>query len=95
MVRVFCGQCMRVVSGVRHQKFRRVVDNHVINSTLHWTKEMLVKMWDMDGLVDHLVIYLADWVIISKASANSGIGLSAKKGVITLDNNRSVIVKED
>jgi hypothetical protein len=42
------------------------------------------------------MIFLANLrVIISKASANSGIGLSVKEWVITLDNNGFVIVKED
>jgi hypothetical protein len=55
-----------------------VIDNHVINLTLHRAKEMVVKMWNMDGLVDHYVIYLASLkVIISKASTKSGVGLSA------------------
>jgi hypothetical protein len=36
------GQCMRVVSGVRNQKHRHVVDDHIINLTLHKAKEMVV-----------------------------------------------------
>jgi hypothetical protein len=39
---VYNGQCMHVVSGVRCQKLRSVVNNHVINSTLHREKEMAV-----------------------------------------------------
>jgi hypothetical protein len=68
---VVYGQSMRVVSGVVRQKFRRLVDGHVINSTLHWAKEMVVKMRDMYSLVDHNVIYLAGQrVIIGKRTAN-------------------------
>ncbi len=49
----------------------------------------------MDGLVNHYVIYLTGhWVITSKSSANSSVGLSAKGRVITLNNDRSVIVKK-
>jgi hypothetical protein len=44
---------MRVVSGVARQKLAHIVNGHVINSTLHWAKEMVVKMWDVNGLVDH------------------------------------------
>ena len=51
VVGVFYGQSMRVVSGVVCQKFRRLIDGHVINSTLHWAKEVVVKMFDMHGLV--------------------------------------------
>jgi hypothetical protein len=87
---------MRVVSGVVRQKFRRLVDGHVINSTLHWAKEMVVKMRDMYGLVDHNVIYLAGQrVIIGKRTTNGGIGFSAKGGVIPFDNNRSVVVEKN
>jgi hypothetical protein len=39
------GQSMRVVSGVVRQRFRRLVDGHVINLTLHWAKEVVVKVW--------------------------------------------------
>jgi sugar diacid utilization regulator len=90
---VFYGQSMRVVSGVVRQKFRRLVDGHVINSTLHWAKEMVVKMWDMYGLVDHNVIYLAgQGVIIGKRTTNGGISFSAEGGVIPFDNNRLVMI---
>ncbi len=91
---VFYGQSMRVVSGVVRQKLRRLVDGHVINSTLHWAKEMVVKMWDMYGLVDHNVIYLTSQrVIVGKRTTNGGISFSAKGGVIPFDNNRLVVVK--
>ena len=84
---------MRVVSGVVRQKFRRLVDGHVINSTLHWAKEMV---WDMYGLVDHNVIYLTSHrVIVGKRTTNGGIGFSAEGGVIPFDNNRSVVVKKN
>ena len=83
-------------SGVVRQKFRRLVDGHVINSTLHWAKEMVVKMWDMYGLVDHNVIYLTSQrVIVGKRTTNGGIGFSAEGGVIPFDNNRSVVIKKN
>jgi hypothetical protein len=57
---------------------------------------MVVKMWDMYGLVDHNVIYLAgQGVIIGKRTTNGGVGFSAKGGVIPFDNNRSVVVKKN
>jgi hypothetical protein len=44
---------------------------------------MVVKVWDINGLVNHNVINLADQrVIISNSTTNSGIGFSAKGGVI-------------
>jgi hypothetical protein len=50
---------MRVISGVTHQKLGRIVNCQVINSTLHWAKEMVIKVRDMDCLVDHQVKHLA------------------------------------
>ena len=74
---------MRVVSGVVQQKFRRLIDGHVINLTLHWAKEMVVNMRDMNGLVDHNVINLAGQrVIVGKRTTNGGIGFGAEGGVI-------------
>ncbi len=93
---VFYGQGMHVVSGVVRQKFRRLFDSHVINSTLHWAKEMVVKMWNVNGLVNHNMIYVAGQrVIIGKRTTNGGIGLSAEGRVIPFNNNRSVIVEKN
>ncbi len=93
---VFYGQSMRVVSGVVRQEFRRLVKGHIINSTLHWEKEMVVKMWNVDGLVNHDVIYLAGQrVVIGKRTTNVGIGLSAEGGVIPFNNNRSVVIEKN
>ena len=48
-------------------------------------------MRDMDGLVNHNVIYLAGQrVIIRKCTTNGGIGFSAKGGVISFDNNKQM-----
>ena len=47
-------------------------------------------------MVNHNVIYLAGQkVIVGKRTTIGGIGLSAKGGVIPLDNNRSVIIKQN
>jgi hypothetical protein len=43
---------MCVVSGVARQKFRCIVDSHVINLTLHRAKEVVVKVRDVNGLVN-------------------------------------------
>ncbi len=43
---------MRLVSGVSRQKFGQAVNGHVIHTTLHWAKKVMVKVWDVDGLVD-------------------------------------------
>jgi hypothetical protein len=57
---------------------------------------MVVKVRDMDSLVNHNVINLTGHrVIIGKRTTNGGIGLSAEGGVISFDNNRSVIIKQN
>jgi hypothetical protein len=57
---------------------------------------MVVKVWDIYGLVNHDVMYLArQRVIISKRTTNGGIGFSAEGGVISFNNNGSVVVKEN
>ncbi len=87
---------MRVVSGVVRQKFRRFVNGHVINSTLHWAKEVVVKVWDINGVVNHDVIHRAsERVIIGKRTTNGGVSISAEGRVIPFNNNRLVIVKKN
>ena len=87
---------MRVVSGVVRQKIMRLVNGHVINSTLHWTKKMVVEVGYMNSMANHNVINLTGQrVIIGKRTINGGIGLSAEGGVMPFDNNRSVIVKQN
>jgi hypothetical protein len=44
---------MRLVSGVSRQKFWQVINGHVIHTTLHWAKKVMVKVWDVNGLVDN------------------------------------------
>jgi len=57
---------------------------------------MVVKVGYMNSLVNYNVINLTGQrVIISKCTTNGGIGLSAKGGVISFDNNRSVIIKQN
>jgi hypothetical protein len=58
---------------------------------------MVVKVWDIYGLlVNHDVMYLASQrVIISKRTTTGCIGFSAKGGVISFDNNRSIIIKQN
>ena len=50
-----------------------------LTSTLRWAKEVVVKMFDMHGLVNHDVIDLASQgVIMGKRTTNGGISFSAK-----------------
>ena len=45
VVWIFDGYCMQLVSEVNFQKLGRLIDGHVIHSTLHRAKEMMVKVW--------------------------------------------------
>jgi len=57
---------------------------------------MVVKVWDINGLVDHNVIYLTGQrVIIGKRTTNGGISFSAEGRVIPLNDNWSVVVKKN
>ncbi len=80
-------------SEVLSQKFWRFVDGHVINTTLHRTEQVVVKMRDVDRLVDNQVIRLPSGrVVIGKRAANSIILHGTQGGVISLDADRSHIV---
>jgi hypothetical protein len=51
-------KCVRVVSGKTSQKFWNIVNCHVINVTLHGTKQVMVKLRHVNSLVEHKVVYL-------------------------------------
>jgi hypothetical protein len=56
---------MRLVSGVSCQEFGQVINHQVIHTALHWAKKVMVKMWDVDGLVDNQGERPPDlWIII-------------------------------
>ena len=44
---------MSVVSGVQCQKFRNIVHDHVINTALHRAKQVMIKVWHADCLVEY------------------------------------------
>jgi hypothetical protein len=50
---------MHILSGVNGQKFRDIIDGHVIHTALHGAKQMVRQVWDMDCLVDDQVKLLA------------------------------------
>ncbi len=63
---------MRLVSGISCQEFGQVVNGQVIHTTLHWAKKVMVKMWDVDGLVDNQVERPPGlWVIIGNYTTHS------------------------
>ena len=67
---------MRLVSGVSCQEFGQVLNGQVIHTTLHWAKKVVVKMWDVDGLVDNQGEHPpALWVIIGNYTTHSLISI--------------------
>ncbi len=87
---------MRLVSEVSRQKFWQVLDGHIIHTTLHWAKKVIVKVWDVDGLVDNQVECSPGlWVIISNHTTHSLINFTSKGLVIAHNGDRSLIVQND
>jgi hypothetical protein len=83
---------MRLVSGVSCQKFWQVVHGHVIHTTLHRAKKVIVKVWDVDGLVDNQVEHpLCLWVIISNHTTYSLISFTSK-GLIIAHNGYGLLI---
>ena len=76
-----------------HQELWYVVDGNVIYSALHGTKQVVVKVGDMYGLVDNKMVYLyRKWMGILKYR-RYGLKVSRSKlCVITTDCHRAVIV---
>jgi hypothetical protein len=88
---------MRLVSGVSCQEFGQIVNGQVIHTTLHWAKKVMVKMWDVDGLVDNQGEHPPGlWVIIGNYTTHSLISFFFFFGseglVIAHNGDRSIIV---
>ena len=50
-----------------HQEIWYVVYGNVINSALHGAKQVVIKVWDLYGLVDNKMVYLSrQWMNILK-----------------------------
>ena len=87
---------MRLVSGVRRQKFRRFVNDHVIHATLHRAKKVMVKVWHVDSLVnDQVERPPCLWVSVSYHSTYSLVGLTPERLVVSYDCHWSVVVEDD
>ena len=84
---------MRLVSGVRCQKFWQVVNDHVIHATLHRAKQVMVKVWNVDCLMNDKVERPPRLrVIIGNHATHSGIGLCAEGLIIAHYVHRSLVV---
>ena len=87
---------MRLVSGVSCQEFGQVVNGQVIHTTLHWAKKVMVKMWDVDGLVDNQEERPPGlWVIIGNYTTHSPVSFTSEGLIIAHNRDRSIIVQND
>ena len=87
---------MHLVSWVSHQKFWQVINGHVIHTTLHWAKKVMVKVWDVDGLVDSQVeLPPGLWVIINNHTIHSLIRFTFEGLIIAYNGDRLVVVQND
>ncbi len=87
---------MHLVSGVSHQKIGQVVNGHTIHTTLHWAKKVMVKVWDVDGLVDNQVDCPPGlWVIIGNHTTHGLISFTSEGLVIAHNGERLIVVQND
>ena len=87
---------MRLVSGVRHQKFWCVVNGHVIHAALHRTKQVVIKMWYVNSLVDQKQERPpVRWVSVGHSSGNRPVFRATKSGVIGFNMDGLIIVLKD
>ena len=87
---------MHLVSGVSRQIIGQVVKGHVIHTTLHWAKKVMVKVWDVDGLVDNQVERLPGlWVIMGNHTTRGLISLTSEGLIIAHNRDRLLIVQND
>jgi hypothetical protein len=64
--------------------------------TLHWAKKVMVKVWDVYGLIDNQVERPPDlWIIIGNYTTHSLIGFTSEVLIIAHNGDRSIKVQND
>ena len=87
---------MRLVSGVRHQKFWCVINGHVIHAALHGAKQVVIKMGYMYGLMyQKQERPPVRWVSVGQTAGNRPVFRATKSGVVGFYMDGSIIVLED
>jgi hypothetical protein len=87
---------MRLVSGVRHQKFWCVINGHVIHAALHGGKQVVIKMWYMNSLVyQKQERPPVRWVSVGHSTGNHPVFRATKSGVIGFNMDGLIIVLKD
>ncbi len=68
----------------------------MVHTTLHWSKKVMVRVWDVDGLIDDQVEHPPGlWVIIGNYTTHSLIGFTSKGLIIAHNRDRAIIVQSD
>ncbi len=87
---------MCLVIGVSCQELWQVVNDHLIHTTLHLAKKVMVKVWDVYCLIDDQVEHHPGlWVIVGYNTAHGLVSLTSEGLIISHNGNRSIIVQND
>ena len=85
--------CMRIGSLVLFKETGGFIDLHTVHSALHWTKQAMLKLINLDRLVYHKVVSLATLgVNIPKDSRHCTKGLCTYGSAIAVHRYRSFII---
>jgi hypothetical protein len=62
--------------------------------TLHWAKKVMVKVWDVDDLIDDEVEHPPGlWVIIGNYTTHGLVSFTSEGLIIAHNGDRSIIVQ--
>jgi hypothetical protein len=87
---------MRLVSRLWGQELRHLINNYVIHATLHRAKQVMVKVWDVDGLVNHQVERPpGQWISVGHHTTHGLINTCSEGFVIAYYGDWSVEVKSN
>ena len=93
VIYVMCHYGMAVVGWGFHQELWYVVDSNFIDSALHGSKQVVIKVGDLYGLVDNKMVYLSSqWMSILKYRQYCLELSRSKLWVIATDCHRAFIV---
>jgi hypothetical protein len=61
---------------------------------LHWAKKVMVKVWDVDGLIDDQVEHPPSlWVIISNYTTHGLVSFTSKGLIIAHNGDRCIMLE--
>ena len=70
-----------------------IVYDNTIRTTLHWAQQMMVQIWNMNGLVeDKVVLQACERVHIGEGTTDCAVLLCTNQGVIPLDIDRTIVI---